>query len=88
MRRVIYLTYLTVAGGVLGGMLGLVGFFILASIVHNLLVLTSTGWKIEVFLLPSVGYLSIAFPAICIVAGIVVSIRKGTMQKSERLKET
>lgn len=59
-----------------------VGIFLLVTaIIGNLLALTSTGQQILKALQPVAGFLSVVFPITCIIAGIIINVKRGNKTK-------
>lgn len=75
-----YQGYQVIAGGFFGLVFGIAILLITASVGHNLLMLTSTGQRIEKAILPFIGYLGPLVP----LAGLIFAIRKKESTASDK----
>jgi hypothetical protein len=81
-KKILLQSYLVISGGVFGWALGVGIFLLLAAITSNLLALTSAGQQILKALQPVAGFLSMAFPFACIIAGIIINLKRGNKHES------
>ena len=76
-KKFLLLCYLVISGGIFGWAFGVGIFLIVTAFLSNLLVLSSTGQQILKTIQPVAGFLSMAFPITCIIAGIIINVKRG-----------
>jgi hypothetical protein len=81
-KKILFQSYLVISGGIFGWALGVGLFLIVTAGISNLLALTSAGQQILRALQPFTGFLSMAFPIVCIIAGIIINLKRGVKRQS------
>jgi hypothetical protein len=80
-KKFLLLCYLVISGGVFGWAFGVGILLIVTAVISNLLALSSTGQQILKTLQPVASFLSMAFPIACIIAGIIINVKRGNKIK-------
>jgi len=80
-KKFLLLCYLVISGGIFGWAFGVGIFLIVTAVISNLLALSSTGQQISNSLKPVAGFLGMAFPIACIIAGIIINVKRGNKIK-------
>jgi hypothetical protein len=81
-KTILLQSYLVISGGIFGLAFGVGIFLLLAAIIGNLLALTTTGQQILKALQPIAGFSSVAVPIACIIAGIIMNLKRGKKHQS------
>jgi hypothetical protein len=75
-KKILLQSYLVISGGIFGWAFGAGLFLLLTAIIGNLLALTATGQQILKALQPIASFFSVAVPVACIIAGIIVNLKR------------